>query len=96
MISIVITACAGQQARQLARLDAAATQTGQQKAGDNLPDYPTYCSDQMPAVVPKLDEPIDGTQKRWEIVRAHENARIEWCANVFYGGLQKQRRAGPT
>ena len=70
------------------------TQIGAMRAGDNLPDLPPYCTDPMPGVEPKLNEPIDGPQKRWRIVQQHENERIEWCAN-HYRQLQKSR-AGNT
>ncbi|MBY2932511.1 hypothetical protein [Rhizobium leguminosarum] len=88
---MILTACSASQ--QLSRLDSAAAQVGAQRAGDNLPDWPAYCRDLMPKVEPKLDEPIYGTQKRWEIVRENENDRIEWCAS-HYDKLQKARRAG--
>lgn len=49
----------------------------------------------MPTVVPKLDEPVWGTQKRWEINRSNENKRIEWCSShyeatrtMFRGGAE--------
>lgn len=88
---MILTACTA--TRQLDRLDSAAAQIGAQRAGDNLPDYPPYCSDPMPGVEPRLNEPIDGPQKRWRIVQHHENERIEWCAN-HYRQLQESRRAG--
>jgi hypothetical protein len=77
----------------LSRIDSAAAQIGAQRAGDNLPDWPAYCRAPMPKVDPKLDEPIYGSQKRWEIVRENENDRIDWCAD-HYDGVQKSRRAG--
>ncbi|ASS56901.1 hypothetical protein [Rhizobium leguminosarum] len=88
---MILTACAGKQAQQLARIDSAAAQIGAQRAGDNLPDYPPYCRELMPVVEPKLNEPIDGPQKRWMIVRQNINEKIEWCAG-HYDTIQKSRR----
>lgn len=75
------------------RLDRAAEAIGRQAAGVNLPDLPNYCSDPMPTVEPKLDEPVWGTQRRWEITRDNENKRVDWCAD-FYGRVQKGARSG--
>lgn len=90
---MILTGCTASQ--QLSRIDSAAAQIGAQRAGDNLPDWPTYCRVPMPKVEPKLDEPIYGSQKRWEIVRENENDRIDWCAS-HYDGVQKSRLAGGT
>lgn len=37
----------------------------------------------MPTVVPKLGEPIYGTQKRWEYTREAENKSRAWCSNFY-------------
>lgn len=62
------------------RLDAAAQQIGKQEAGILMPPLPDYCRTPMPKVLPKLDEPVWGTQKRWEVVHDQENKRVAWCA----------------
>jgi hypothetical protein len=86
-----LTACGT--TKQLARLDAAAAKIGEQRAIDNLPEWPPYCSEPMSGVVPKLGEAVWGSQARWEVVRENENKRLEWCAN-HYAEIQKSRRSG--
>jgi hypothetical protein len=62
------------------RLNEAARQDGVARAVTPLPDWPAYCAEAMPAVVPKVGEMFRHTQARWEVVRENENKRIEWCA----------------
>ncbi len=90
-VSLILTGCGTN--KQLARLDAAAEKIGEQRVVDNLPEWPAYCSDPMPEVIPKLNEPVWGPQERWQVVRENENKRIEWCAG-HYGQVQQSRRSG--
>lgn len=62
------------------RLDAAAAQAGRIDAGVRLPPLPDYCREPMPKAIPKLDEPVWGTQARWEVLHEQENKRVAWCA----------------
>lgn len=48
-----------------------------------LPDWPEYCSNNMTGVTPKLEEPVWGTQSRWNIVLSNENRRIDYCAKFY-------------
>src|SRR3546814_724634 len=67
------------------RLNQASRSTAAAQVRTPLPDWPTYCRDLMPAVVPKVGELFRHTQARWEVVRENENRRIEWCAAHFEG-----------
>ena len=62
------------------RMNEAARQGAIARVQTPLPDWPGYCTDAMPAVVPKVGELFRHTQARWEVVRENENKRIEWCA----------------
>lgn len=76
------------------RLDDAAIVKAVAETPTILPDYPAYCSDLMPIVKPALQEPVWGSQARWEIVRKHENDRIEFCAK-WYGTTASNARGIP-
>ena len=62
------------------RIETAAAEIGRQTAGRNLPEWPVYCREPMPAVTPKIGEKARWAQRRWEITRDNENKRVEWCA----------------
>ena len=51
-----------------------------------LPEAPTYCTDEMPTVIPG-DEKWRWVQKRWEYTRDAEIKRDVWCWNVWYKGV---------
>lgn len=70
------------------KLNAAKSQEAVTKARVSLPDWPVYCSEEMPAVIPKIGEKFRHSQARWEVVRDNENARIKWCAE-HYGTVKK-------
>lgn len=73
---------------ETARLDAAAVAIGHLSAGRVPPEWPAYCRDPMPAVVPKLGEKARWTQSRWEMIREQENRRIDWCTeHAVKGGF---------
>nr|WP_321445690.1 hypothetical protein [uncultured Cohaesibacter sp.] len=61
----------------------------------NLPNWPPYCRDLMAKAILEKGEPVWATQRRWEILREHENKRIQWCADHYakiqkdYGGKRK-------
>lgn len=65
----------------------AVVQTRIVQAPTILPGWPEYCSKEMAGVVPKLNEPVWGTQARWNIILSNENQRIEWC-DKFYNQLK--------
>jgi len=74
---------------ETARLDAAAVEIGRLSADRAAPEWPSYCRDPMPAVVPKLGEKHRWTQARWELIREEENRRIAWCADhAVKGGFR--------
>ena len=78
---MILTACGSTISER--RLDTAAAQSGRMEAGVHLPPLPDYCREPMPKVLPKLDETVWGTQKRWEIVHEQENKRVAWCAAQY-------------
>ena len=63
----------------------AAAEMGRLSAGITLPPWPDYCREPMPRVIPKLHEPVWGTQMRWQVVADNENKRILWCAEHYDG-----------
>lgn len=65
------------------RLKASAEALARHQAGTHLPEWPAYCREEMPAVTPKLNEPVWGSQARWMVVRQNENARDAWCAGFY-------------
>lgn len=80
---MTLSGCTSLNSKNLARLDRAAAISGKMDAGVQLPDWPDYCRTEMPLVEPKLDEPVWGTQARWEEARDNENERITWCAKHY-------------
>ena len=88
ILCLLLTGCQSVQDN----LNAAKSAEAVTKARVTLPDWPTYCSEHMPAVVPKVGEKFRHTQSRWEVVRDNENARIQWCSD-HYGTVKKSYEA---
>lgn len=65
------------------RYAAAEVQVAVAQAPTILPDWPPYCSEPMPTVVPKPQEKWRWVQGRWEIVRDGENRRVEFCSKFY-------------
>ncbi|TCN30362.1 hypothetical protein EV184_108236 [Sinorhizobium americanum] len=68
---------------------------GRLAAGVNLPDWPAYCREHMPAVVPKVGEKARHSQSRWEVVREQHNRRLDWCAGHYDGIAAEYARPRP-
>lgn len=85
-VNATLTGCASS---ENARLETASAEVGRQSAGINLPEWPQYCREPMPTVIPKLDEPVWGSQRRWEITRENDIKRDAWCAD-FYGSVRAE------
>jgi len=66
-----------------ARLDAAATTTGQAAAGVNLAEWPDRCRQHMERVIPKAGEKARWVQKRWQIVADQQDRRTDDCAAYY-------------
>jgi hypothetical protein len=49
----------------------------------NLPDWPAYCREEIPKVIPKLGEKWRWTEYRHQVVWEQANARIIWCAQWY-------------
>lgn len=58
-----------------------------------LPVWPDYCREHIQQVRPKLGEPVWGTQRRWEIVVANGNEKIDWCSQ-YYESVAQSLRGG--
>lgn len=77
--------CAAATSEDTKRIEIAAAMAAVTKVKKNLPPWPDYCRKEMPGVVPKVGEPVWGTQARWDVVRDQENTRIDWCSKHYDG-----------
>lgn len=94
-LGLIAMTSGGCRTDEAARLDASAAEMGRLAAGVHLPDWPQYCSEPMLAVVPKVGEKYRWTQARWEMVRAAENRRVEWCAGHYRAIANEFANAAP-
>ncbi|QXV74521.1 hypothetical protein [Rhizobium phage RHEph19] len=58
-------------------------QTAIATAPTMLPDYPLYCYETTPRVVPKVGEKWRWVQFRHDVVAEHEDDRKKWCADWY-------------
>ncbi len=87
---LIVSGCAGKEARLIAAADA----RGRMAAGIRLPDLPDECRQTMDRVVPKygIEKPRN-TQLRWEVAADLADRRTGRCAS-FYDGVKT--RFDPT
>lgn len=52
-------------------------------APTNIADWPAYCDEQTPKVIPKINEKWRWVQYRWEVVAENEDKRKAWCAEFY-------------
>lgn len=66
-----------------ARLEAAAVTKGKASAGVFLAPLPDDCRKHMGRVVPKVDEKVRWTHKRWEYSADAVDRQIDDCAEFY-------------
>lgn len=72
-------------------MNAAAVQSAIVAAPTILPDYPPYCYEETPKVIPKVGEKWRWVQFRHDVVTEQEDTRKAWC-HTWYGKRQNDAR----
>lgn len=92
-LSAISTGCASTAIEEAA---SASAEKAVAESATVLPAWPPYCRKHIQKVVPKLGEPVWGTQKRWEIVMENGNDKIDWCAGYYDEVAASVRNAAPV